>query len=129
MLLVKLYTKVLLIKTFKRRNAIKHYKTILSYERRKFYATRKNSNFIRNFWNRKIPFKNLHFSDKPDFQPLTSVTTRKPREKEMHGIDKFFYSLEEFEKKKIKGSFAQSMKYLETGMHIKNHKLSYVIVE
>lgn len=29
----------------------------------------------------------------------------------------------------MKGSFAQSMKYLETGMRIKNHKLSYVIVE
>ena len=48
----------------------------------------------------KSHLKTYILANKPDFQSLISVTTRKPREKEMHGIDKFFYSLEEFEKEK-----------------------------
>ena len=51
----------------------------------------------------KSHLKNYILANKPDFQSLISVTTRKPREKEMHGIDKFFYSLEEFEKEKNQG--------------------------
>lgn len=33
----------------------------------------------------------------PNFRSLISVTTRKPRKNEKHGVDKFFYTLEEFE--------------------------------
>ena len=51
----------------------------------------------------KSHLKTYILANKPDFQSLISVTTRKPREKEMHGIDKFFYSLEEFEKEKNQG--------------------------
>lgn len=35
-----------------------------------------------------------------DFQSLISVTTRNRRTNEIEGVDKFFYSLEEFEKEK-----------------------------
>lgn len=51
----------------------------------------------------KSHLKNYILASKPDFQSLISVTTRKPRKKEKHGIDKFFYSLEEFEKEKHEG--------------------------
>lgn len=51
----------------------------------------------------KSHLKTYILVNKPDFQSLISVTTRKPREKEMHGIDKFFYSFEEFEKEKNQG--------------------------
>lgn len=51
----------------------------------------------------KSHLKTYILANKPDFQSLISVTTRKPREKEMHGIDKFFYSLGEFEKEKNQG--------------------------
>lgn len=51
----------------------------------------------------KSHLKTYILANKPDFQSLISVTTRKPREKEKHGIDKFFYSLEEFEKEKNQG--------------------------
>lgn len=51
----------------------------------------------------KSHLKTYILVNKPDFQSLISVTTRKPREKEMHGIDKFFYSLEKFEKEKNQG--------------------------
>lgn len=51
----------------------------------------------------KSHLKTYILASKPDFQSLISVTTRKPREKEKHGIDKFFYSLEEFEKEKHEG--------------------------
>ena len=53
----------------------------------------------------KSHLKNYILVNKPDFQSLISVTTRKPREKEKHGIDKFFYSLEDFEKEKNQGKF------------------------
>ena len=45
----------------------------------------------------KSHLKTYILANKPDFQSLISVTTRKPRGKEKHGIDKFFYSLEKFE--------------------------------
>ena len=51
----------------------------------------------------KSHLKTYILANKPDFQSLISVTTRKPREKEKHGIDKFFYSLEEFEMEKHEG--------------------------
>lgn len=51
----------------------------------------------------KSNLKTYILANKPDFQSLISVTTRKPREKEKHGIDKFFYSLEKFEKEKNQG--------------------------
>ena len=53
----------------------------------------------------KSHLKTYILANKPDFQSLISVTTRKPRDKEKNGIDKFFYSLEEFEKEKNKGKF------------------------
>lgn len=53
----------------------------------------------------KSHLKNYILTNKPDFQSLISVTTRKPRDKEKHGIDKFFYSLEEFEKENNQGKF------------------------
>lgn len=51
----------------------------------------------------KSHLKTCILANKPDFQSLISVTTRKPREKEKHGIDKFFYSLEKFEMEKHEG--------------------------
>lgn len=51
----------------------------------------------------KSHLKTYILENNPDFQSLISVTTRRPREKEKHGIDKFFYSLEEFEKEKNQG--------------------------
>ena len=51
----------------------------------------------------KSHFKNYILANKSDFQSLISVTTRKPREKERQGIDKFFYSLENFENEKNQG--------------------------
>ena len=53
----------------------------------------------------KSHLKTYILANKPDFQSLISVTTRKPRGKEKHGIDKFFYSLEKFEKEKNQGKF------------------------
>lgn len=53
----------------------------------------------------KSHLKTYILANKPDFQSLISVTTRKPRDKEKNGIDKFFYSLEEFEKEKNQGKF------------------------
>lgn len=53
----------------------------------------------------KSHLKTYILANKPDFQSLISVTTRKPREKERHGIDKFFYSLGKFEKEKNQGKF------------------------
>ena len=53
----------------------------------------------------KSHLKTYILANKPDFQSLISVTTRKPRDKEKNGIDKFLYSLEEFEKEKNKGKF------------------------
>ena len=51
----------------------------------------------------KSHLKTYILANKPDFQSLISVTTRNPRENERHGIDKFFYSLEEFENEKNHG--------------------------
>ena len=42
--------------------------------------------------------KSYILSNNSDFQSLISVTTRNRRKNEVEGIDKFFYSLEEFEK-------------------------------
>ena len=53
----------------------------------------------------KSHLKTYILANKPDFQSLISVTTRKPRGKEKDGIDKFFYSLEKFEKEKNQGKF------------------------
>lgn len=46
----------------------------------------------------KSYLKNYILKSELDFQSLISVTTRQPRTTEIDGIDKFFYSLEEFEK-------------------------------
>lgn len=51
----------------------------------------------------KSHLKTYILANEPNFQSLISVTTRKPREKERPGIDKFFYSLEDFEKEKNQG--------------------------
>ena len=42
--------------------------------------------------------KSYILENNSDFQSLVSVTTRNKRKHEVKGIDKFFYSLEEFEK-------------------------------
>lgn len=53
----------------------------------------------------KSHLKTYILTNNTDFQSLISVTTRKPRDKEKQGIDKFFYSLEDFEKEKKQGKF------------------------
>ena len=47
--------------------------------------------------------KSYILSNNSDFQSLISVTTRNRRKNEVEGIDKFFYSLEEFEKENRSG--------------------------
>ena len=44
--------------------------------------------------------KSCILANNADFQSLISVTTRNRRTNETEGVDKFFYSLEEFEKEK-----------------------------
>ena len=53
----------------------------------------------------KSYLKTYILSNMSNFQSLISVTTRKPREKEKNGIDKFFYSLEEFEREMKQDKF------------------------
>ena len=47
--------------------------------------------------------KSYILSNNSDFESLISVTTRNRRKNEVEGIDKFFYSLEEFEKENRSG--------------------------
>ena len=51
----------------------------------------------------KSHLKAYILANNPEFQSLISVTTRKPRDNERNGIDKFFYSLDDFEKEKKQG--------------------------
>lgn len=48
--------------------------------------------------------KSYILENNSDFQSLVSVTTRNKRKHEVEGIDKFFYSLEEFEKENRSGN-------------------------
>lgn len=49
--------------------------------------------------------KSYILANNTDFQSLISVTTRDRRTSETDGIDKFFYSLEDFEKENHSGKF------------------------